>query len=527
MDGFAVSAGPAAELRVVGESRAGHPAGGRGRAGRGDADLHRRGDARGRRRGGAGRADRGRGGGTVRVPGHRAAATNVRHAGEDVRAGEPRARAPAPSSARPSWAWLASAGPRRRSRCARRPRVAVLVTGDELVEPGRAARPGPDPQLERLRARRAGRARAGGELVRAASACATTADAHPRGARRARSSDADVVCVSGGVSVGPHDHVKPALAALGVEERFWGVRLKPGKPTWFGTRGRHARVRAAGQPGVGDGHLPAVRPPGAARARRARDPDATRAQRAMLDEPVRAQPASASRRCACRLERRRRRLARRAHQGAQGSHVLTSMLGADGARADPAAARARWPPASAWTSSCPVRSRAATPRRLLERRPARRARACTIVRAPRVATAARTAASAAGRVAEVTLPAGRARPDLDARVPRAAGAHLLALPDARLARAAARALHRRTSREIVRARRGRSCCCASTRPSTRPSRDSGTVTWPIDSGLLVAPRGRGRGYLRLGGASASRTTRRRQRGRPVDGHLRGRRTSTR
>jgi molybdopterin molybdotransferase len=47
---------------------------------------------------------------------------------------------------------------------------------------------------------------------------------------------AEVVVVSGGVSVGPHDHVKPALASLGVDERFWGVALQPGKPTWFGSR---------------------------------------------------------------------------------------------------------------------------------------------------------------------------------------------------------------------------------------------------------------------------------------------------
>src|SRR5438067_5428263 len=46
----------------------------------------------------------------------------------------------------------------------------------------------------------------------------------------------DVVIVSGGVSVGPHDHVKPALATLGVEEIFWRVALQPGKPTWFGSR---------------------------------------------------------------------------------------------------------------------------------------------------------------------------------------------------------------------------------------------------------------------------------------------------
>ena len=46
-----------------------------------------------------------------------------------------------------------------------------------------------------------------------------------------------MVIVTGGVSVGPHDHVKPALAALGVEEVFWRVALQPGKPTWFGRRG--------------------------------------------------------------------------------------------------------------------------------------------------------------------------------------------------------------------------------------------------------------------------------------------------
>ncbi len=45
-----------------------------------------------------------------------------------------------------------------------------------------------------------------------------------------------MVIVSGGVSVGPHDHVKDALRELGVEEHFWGVLLRPGKPTWFGTR---------------------------------------------------------------------------------------------------------------------------------------------------------------------------------------------------------------------------------------------------------------------------------------------------
>jgi molybdopterin molybdotransferase len=56
------------------------------------------------------------------------------------------------------------------------------------------------------------------------------------------------VIVSGGVSVGPHDHVKPALAELGVEEHFWRVALKPGKPTWFGTRGQKVVFGLPGNP---------------------------------------------------------------------------------------------------------------------------------------------------------------------------------------------------------------------------------------------------------------------------------------
>src|ERR1700736_5850599 len=59
---------------------------------------------------------------------------------------------------------------------------------------------------------------------------------------------ADVVIISGGVSVGPHDHVKPALAKLGVEEVFWGVALQPGKPTWFGTRDRRLVFGLPGNP---------------------------------------------------------------------------------------------------------------------------------------------------------------------------------------------------------------------------------------------------------------------------------------
>ncbi len=55
-----------------------------------------------------------------------------------------------------------------------------------------------------------------------------------------------VIC--GGVSVGEHDHVKGALAELGVEQVFWGVALRPGKPTWFGSRGETLVFGLPGNP---------------------------------------------------------------------------------------------------------------------------------------------------------------------------------------------------------------------------------------------------------------------------------------
>jgi molybdopterin molybdotransferase len=113
-----------------------------------------------------------------------------------------------------------------------RPRVSVLCTGDELREPGRPLGPGEihnsnAPMLSGLSAR------AGATIQRAervADDLARTTAAIERAI-----ADSDLVILSGGVSVGPHDHVKPALAELGVREVFWGVALQPGKPTWFGT----------------------------------------------------------------------------------------------------------------------------------------------------------------------------------------------------------------------------------------------------------------------------------------------------
>ncbi len=113
---------------------------------------------------------------------------------------------------------------------ARRPRLAAIATGSELVAPGRPLEPGQIYESN-LTAIAAQSLRAGAELV-LQEVVVDERDATEQVLRRAI--DADVVVSSGGVSVGPHDHVKPALAAVGVREVFWRVDQKPGKPLWFG-----------------------------------------------------------------------------------------------------------------------------------------------------------------------------------------------------------------------------------------------------------------------------------------------------
>jgi molybdopterin molybdotransferase len=118
-------------------------------------------------------------------------------------------------------------------RCARPPRVAVVATGDELVDPGTPLRPG---QIHNSNAVTLGAlAQQTGARVFTVTGAPDTLDETIEALGLALD-EADVLVVSGGVSVGPHDHVKPALDALGVQQRFWGVALRPGKPTWFGTR---------------------------------------------------------------------------------------------------------------------------------------------------------------------------------------------------------------------------------------------------------------------------------------------------
>ena len=168
--------------------------------------------------------------GVVAPTGPVAAGAHIRPVGADANAGDE--VLPAGALLTPL-AVAAVAGLGRTSvACARRPRVVVLVTGDELVPPGQPLRRGQIHESNSVLVA-ATLAAAGCVVVRTATvpddAAATEA------AFASAIADADLVVSTGGVSVGPRDHVKPALAALGVTELFWRIATQPGQPTWCGT----------------------------------------------------------------------------------------------------------------------------------------------------------------------------------------------------------------------------------------------------------------------------------------------------
>ncbi len=158
---------------------------------------------------------------------------NIRRSGEDVREGDIILRAGTEIGA-PEIALAATQGygdlP-----VYRRPKVAVLSTGTELVTPGeRDLAPGEIYDSNSF-AMLAQAREAGAEAFRVAAA--SDDENVLRDTIRGALESADVVVTSGGVSVGEKDLVKSTLLDLGVEQVFWGVKLKPGKPVFYGMRG--------------------------------------------------------------------------------------------------------------------------------------------------------------------------------------------------------------------------------------------------------------------------------------------------
>jgi molybdopterin molybdotransferase len=179
----------------------------------------------------------------------------------------------------------------------RRPRVTILCTGDELRAPGDEARPGFIPESNS--APLASLARQAGALVRVAAIAPDEPEAVARAIVEALDGT-DVLLTVGGVSVGDHDVVRPALDRAGVALAFWKVAIKPGKPLAVGTL---PKARVLGLPGnpasaivtfamfgapllrvlQGDGRPEAMRLPGRLAARRSRSHDRLEFVRAGLE----------------------------------------------------------------------------------------------------------------------------------------------------------------------------------------------------------------------------------------------------
>ena len=242
MDGFAVIAADGAVPRpVIGESRAGGPPPPRVEAGTAvrimtGAPVPDGADAV------VPIEEASEQGPTLHVQVAPRAGAHVRPAGHDVAAGTEVSLPDAPLSAA-TVGLLAAMGHASVS-AHRPPRVAILSTGDELAAAGARLGPG---QIHDANgpALAAAVVEAGGEpmlLPRAGDDASAIEERLLEGARTA-----DLVLVSGGVSVGQHDHVRSVIENLG-SLAFWRIAVQPGKPLAFGTIGERRVVGLPGNP---------------------------------------------------------------------------------------------------------------------------------------------------------------------------------------------------------------------------------------------------------------------------------------
>ncbi len=168
---------------------------------------------------------------------------NVRDRGGDVRAGD-RVLSPGTRLGAAQVAALAAAGVGE-VRCAKRPRVGILVTGSELRPPGSGLAPGQIYESNGLLLATA--LALAGAVPAQLGAVPDDREEHRRAMERALLGF-DMLVTSGGASVGPHDLVRDVQRELRVEEVFWGVAVKPGKPVAFGSRRDHLVFNLPGNP---------------------------------------------------------------------------------------------------------------------------------------------------------------------------------------------------------------------------------------------------------------------------------------
>ena len=126
----------------------------------------------------------------------------------------------------------------------RKPRVALLATGDELVDPGQPLQPGQIYNSNRPLLQ--GLLESLGVEVVMAEPVADTLEATQKALLEA-ATQADLIVSSGGVSVGEEDHIKPAVEHLG-QLHLWKLAMKPGKPVAFGSIGQASFLGLPGNP---------------------------------------------------------------------------------------------------------------------------------------------------------------------------------------------------------------------------------------------------------------------------------------
>lgn len=246
MDGYAVRAAdtqtPGAQLRVIGEAPAGRQF--TGTIGSGEAvriftgapmpdgadtvliqENTRRTDTE-----------------TVEVLEPVAATKNVRRRGLDFREGDVLLRAGRRLD--PAALSLAASANHPRVPVTKKPLVAVIATGDELLPPGSV--PGPDQIIASNVYGVAAAAREAGAEVIDLGIAPDRKEAIIALVDEAIAKKADVIVTIGGASVGDHDFIHDVLTAEGVELAFWKVAMRPGKPLMFGRKGS---TRVLGLPG--------------------------------------------------------------------------------------------------------------------------------------------------------------------------------------------------------------------------------------------------------------------------------------